>query len=189
MVTVNALRNTGLAATVVVASLVAPVMAADPSQNQGPPSVQSQPSQEVPMGGHGPMMGRGMMGPGMMMPGMGSMMMGIPAQHIEGWIAFLRTELKITDAQTPLFNSFAEALRTATKSLQDWHEQMLSGERPDTWPERLTRHEQMMTAHLEALKKVKSAAIPLYNALSADQKQTADSLPMGMGMGMGMMGR
>lgn len=202
MVTVKALRNTGLAATVVVASLVAPVMAADPAQNQGPSSTQSPPPPAAPMGGHGPMMGRGMMkpgmmgdcsssdgmGPGMMMPGMGSMMMGIPAQHIEGWIAFLRTELKITDAQTPLFNSFAEALRAAATSLQDWHEQMRSGERPDTWPERLTRHEQMMTAHLEALKKVKSAAIPLYNALSADQRQTADSLPMGMGMGMGMMG-
>ena len=142
------------------------------------------------------MMGRGMMGPGMMGgcgsgDGMGPGMMGGPAQHIEGWIAFLRTELKITDAQTPLFNSFAEALRAAAKSLQDWHEQRRSGERPDTWPERLTWHEQMMTTHLEALKKVKSAAIPLYNALSADQKQTADSLPMGMGMGMGMgmMGR
>jgi len=35
-------------------------------------------------------------------------------------------------------------------------------------------------------KKVKSAVIPLYNALSLDQKQTADSLNRLM-MGMGMM--
>jgi len=41
-----------------------------------------------------------------------------------------------------------------------------------------------MTTHLEVFKKVKSAAIPLYNALSPDQKQTADSLLMGMVMGM-----
>ena len=139
------------------------------------------------MSGRG--MGMGMMGGCSSGGGMGPGMMGVPAQHIEGWIAFLRTELKITDAQTPLFNTFADTLRAAAKSLQSLHNQMRSGERPDTWPERLTRHEQMMTAHLEALKKVKGAAIPLYNALSADQKQTADSLPMGMGIGMGMMGR
>src|SRR5512144_3059987 len=107
MFTVTALRKTGLAATWVAASLAAPVMAADQAQNQGPPSTQSQPPPDTPMGGHGPMMGRGMMGPGMMGGygmgpgmmggcgsgyGMGPGMMGGPAKHIEGWIAFLRTE-------------------------------------------------------------------------------------------------
>ena len=48
-----------------------------------------------------------------MIPGMGPMMMGGPAKHLEGRIAFLRTELGITDAQMPLFNAFAEALRAA----------------------------------------------------------------------------
>ena len=46
-----------------------------------------------------------------------------------------------------------------------------------------------MTAHLEALRKLKSAIDPLYAALSDEQKKTADQLmvgPMGI-MGMGMM--
>jgi len=46
-----------------------------------------------------------------------------------------------------------------------------------------------MAAHLDSLRKLKVAVEPLYAALSADQKKTADELmvgPMGM-MGMGMM--
>jgi len=167
-----------------LASLTGPVIA-QPTGQQGSGqgySMPMGPGMKQPM----PMMQGCGMGPGMMMPGMGPMMMGGPAKHIEGRIAFLRTELGITDAQMPLFNAFAEALRAAAKSLQGLHDQMISGERPDTLPERLTWHEQMMTAHLEALKKVKSAAVPLYNALSAEQKQTADSLMTGVGM-MGMM--
>jgi hypothetical protein len=43
--------------------------------------------------------------------------------------------------------------------------------------------EKMMTAHLEALRKLKSAVDPLYAALSDEQKKTADELLMGpMGM-------
>lgn len=45
-----------------------------------------------------------------------------------------------------------------------------------------------MTPDLEVLKKVKSATILLYNALSAEQKQTADSLNRFI-IGMRMMGR
>jgi LTXXQ motif family protein len=41
----------------------------------------------------------------------------------------------------------------------------------------------MMNAHLEALRKLKAAADPLYAALSDEQKKTADELLMGpMGM-------
>jgi hypothetical protein len=43
-------------------------------------------------------------------------------------------------------------------------------------PERLQRHEQMMTAHLEALHKVIAAVSPLYDALTPDQKAKADRL-------------
>jgi hypothetical protein len=49
--------------------------------------------------------------------------------------------------------------------------------------DRLAAWEKMMTAHLEALRKFKTAVDPLYAALSAEQKKTADELligPMGM---------
>ena len=77
--------------------------------------------------------GRGMMGPGMMGQGMmgcpmygdrmgGGMgrmgMMSAQAGHVEGRIAFLKTELKITDAQLPLWNAVADAMRGDAKSME-----------------------------------------------------------------------
>jgi len=49
----------------------------------------------------------------MPMMGMMQMMMGQNAMagHIEGRIAFLKTELKITDEQQPLWNAVADAMR------------------------------------------------------------------------------
>jgi len=47
-----------------------------------------------------------------MMMGQGGMPM--MAKHIDGRLAFLKTELKITDAQLPLWNVFAQAMRTTT---------------------------------------------------------------------------
>ena len=41
-------------------------------------------------------------------------MMGM-GDHIEGRIAFLKAELKITDAQLPQWNTFADALRSDAK--------------------------------------------------------------------------
>ena len=115
-----------------------------------------------------------------MIPRMGPMLMGGPAKHLEGRIAFLRTELGIIDTQMPLFNAFTEALWVAAKSVQGLHNQMISGKCPDTLPERLAWYEQIMTAHLEAFKKVRSTAVSLYQALSAEQQQLADSFMIGM---------
>jgi hypothetical protein len=133
------------------------------------------------------MQGGMMMGPGTMdmpmMQGMRpGMMMGGPGQHIEGRLAFLRAELGITPEQEQVWSTYADALREAASSMQGMHDQMMSGGMPATLPERLERQEQMMTARLAALKKTKAAAVPLYNALGPEQKQTADALMMGMGM-------
>jgi len=57
----------------------------------------AQQSTQPMMGQQMPMMGQGWMGNTMMGPGMMPMM--DPSQHIEGRLAFLKTELKITDAQ------------------------------------------------------------------------------------------
>ncbi len=55
--------------------------------------------------------GRGVRG------GMGRLgMMSAEASHVEGRIAFLKTELRITDAQLPLWNAVADALRDNAKS-------------------------------------------------------------------------
>jgi hypothetical protein len=118
-----------------------------------------------------------------MMQGMRSgMMMGGPGQHIEGRIAFLKTELGITPEQEEVWSAYADALRQAATSMQGMHDQMMSGGMPSTMPERMQWHDQMMSSRLEALKALRAAAVPLYNALSPEQKQTADALMMGMGM-------
>ena len=62
-----------------------------------------------------PMMGGQQMG-GMPMMGM-MQMMGSMADHVEGRIAFLKTELKITDAQQPLWNAVGDAMRANAKDM------------------------------------------------------------------------
>jgi hypothetical protein len=113
------------------------------------------------------------------------------AGHVEGRIAFLKAELKITDTQQPLWNTVADAMRASAKSMPGIANGMpMMGSAAATLPERLAAHETMMAAHLDGLRKFKAAVEPLYAALAPDQKKTADTLmigPMGMGMGMGMM--
>ena len=127
----------------------------------------------------------------MPMMGMMQMMMGQNgmAGHVEGRIAFLKAELKVTDAQQPLWNAVAEAIRSNVKDMAGMPHGMAMMGGSATLPEKLAAHEKMMAAHLDGLRRVRTAFEPLYAALSADQKKTADALmigPMGV-MGMGMM--
>jgi len=121
----------------------------------------------------------GMMGGGMdqMMAMMRAMMAergGMMFDHVEDRLAALRSELKITDAQMPQWNRFADALRSTAKSMKGVHEQMMQEGMPATLPARLDLHEKMLSAHLEALKSIKTALNPLYAALSDAQKKLAD---------------
>lgn len=111
----------------------------------------------------------------------GQMMGGGPAKHIEGRLAFLKTELGITDAQMDAWEDYADAMRKSAGSMQQMHETMMSGDPPTSFPERMERHEQMMSARIETLRTLRDAAVPLYEALDDEQKQVADSI-MGMGM-------
>jgi len=156
----------------------------------GTPAAQGTPTGSMPGSSGGmPMMGERQMGERPMM-GMMQMMMGSMADHVEGRIAFLKTELKITDAQQPLWNAVGDAMRANAKEMAAMMPMMQSMMQPSgTLPEKLAGREKAMTAHLEALRKLKAAIDPLYAALSDEQKKTADQLvvgPMGI-MGMGMM--
>ena len=119
----------------------------------------------------------------MMMGRDGMGMMGAIARHVEGRLAFLKTELKITDAQLPLWNAVADAMRANAKTMGDMAGGMMGSSQTATLPDKLAMRDKMMTAHLEALRKFKAAVDPLYAALSDEQKKTADELligPMGM---------
>jgi LTXXQ motif family protein len=141
--------------------------------------------------GRGAMMGGGatMESGGMPMTGMMRMMGengmgGMMAGHVEGRLAFLKTELKITDVQLPLWEKVADAIRANAKTISTITPGgVMEGGRTGTLPDKLAQREKMMTVHLDALRKFKAAVDPLYAALSPEQKKTADQLLMGpMGM-------
>jgi hypothetical protein len=161
------------------------------------------PAQTSPQGGQqgmagGTMMGAGMMGSGMsgdmmpMMPMMRMMMahmseMSMPgmdmADRIEGRIAFLRTELKITDAQQKPWNDFAQTLRENARKLGDMRSMMAPNAATQTVAQRLEQQEKWYTARLEGIRALKGATSELYSALSDEQKKTADQiLPPHLGL-------
>lgn len=170
-----------LLAAAVAASLMAPATAQQQMQGGMQQGMQGSPGM---MQGQG-MQGQGMQGQmmgGQMMGNMGGHMMGGgPAKHIEGRLAFLKTELGITDAQMDAWKDYADAMRKSAGSMQQMHETMMSGDPPTSFPDRMERREQMMSARIETLRTLRDAAVPLYEALDDEQKQVADSI-MGMGM-------
>src|SRR3974390_1757484 len=118
-------------------------------------------------GAQGMMGGRGMMDGNMPMTNM-MQMMGMVGQRgaetgcagmsgmatidrVEGRIAFLRTELKITDTQASAWNAFADALRANAKKLGDIRASMMSvpSTAQQTLADRLDLQEKWLQARLE----------------------------------------
>ena len=110
---------------------------------------------------------------------MGQHDMPMMAKHIEGRLAFLKTEMKITDAQLPLWNAFAQAMRDDASTMQATPHPMMGMNKAETLPDKLAARETRLSARLEALRKLKAAVDPLYAALTADQKKTADEIIAG----------
>ncbi len=198
MTTFRNLMTAGALGTALIASM--PVLAEDAHHPAAAPSPAPQSIAPTPMpqppaaaptpdpqqGGMGSWM-MGMMG-GTASTGMMGQMMA-PAR-IEGRIAFLRTELGITAAQQPLWDAFAEALRSnargMTGMMSAMQGQMMSGQGAagTTLPQRIEAHEPMLAARLDALRKVGTALDPLYAAFDDAQKRTADQLLLPMPMGL-----
>ena len=156
----------------------------------------------MPMMGSGTM-GSGTMGPGMMSSGMmGSGMMGqggsaagedgigmmgatMGARHVEGRIAFLKTELKITAAQERLWRAVADVMRAEAGAGTTMPGPAAAADTNSTLPQRLAAREKFLSGRLDNLRKYRAAVEPLYAALNDEQKRTANEL---MGIGGGMMG-
>lgn len=132
--------------------------------------------------GMGRMMGWGMYGPDAML------------DRVDGRLAYLKTELKITDAQAPAWDKLAGVVKANAETHNAMMKDMMAGMRSGDFlkkplPERLTIQETHLTARLEQVKATKVAVEELYAQLDADQKKSADEivLPMmGMGPGRGM---
>ncbi|MBR0882872.1 hypothetical protein ABIF65_007896 [Bradyrhizobium japonicum] len=99
--------------------------------------------------------------------------------RVEGRIAFLRTELKITEAQTSAWNAFADALRTNAKTLGGMRGSMMMPQQGTGSPdlvEKLSLQEKWLAARLDGTRAIKSALSNLAGTFSEEQKKTADEL-------------
>jgi hypothetical protein len=141
--------------------------------------------------GGGMMWGRGGFGPG---PGMMAWMFGpgddgARIDYVEGRLAFVKAELKITPQQTTLWDKFATTVRANAKTINERRARFMDRHYWATpLPERLDQQEKAMAAHLDALRQTNASLKPLYAALDDAQKKTADALLGGPMMGaLGMM--
>lgn len=108
--------------------------------------------------------------------------------RVDGRLAFLKAELKITDAQKAAWDKFAAAVRASAKNMLDRMNAMHSGGQGGlTLPDRLELQEQFMTARLDEIKQVKAGLKDIYAVLTDAQKKDADTIVLPM-MGFGMMG-
>lgn len=124
-------------------------------------------------GGMGP--GQGMVGQGAGPDRMDFTMR--PFRRIEGQLAYIRTELRITDAQAPQWNAFADAVRAQSGRLRQAVMQgMQAAAQPVPAPQQIEQRIALVSAHLEAMRTVQAAMGQLYTTLSEDQRRTADEL-------------
>jgi hypothetical protein len=133
-------------------------------------------------------------------PIMGGMMSKMMAEHsnmmmfhhTEGYLAFLKAELQITDAQSTPWTAYADAVRGVAKKA---HEAMpgmaaapvapampampMMAVMSASWPDKLAANEKALTEQLDALKSMRPVVTALYAVLTPDQKKKADELGAG----------
>ncbi|WP_245478241.1 MULTISPECIES: Spy/CpxP family protein refolding chaperone [unclassified Mesorhizobium] len=128
--------------------------------------------------------------------GMGGPMGGFDSDEmldrIDGRVAFLKTELKITDEQAPAWDELAGVIRSTAEA----HNELMRGMMQEfhdgdflkkPLPERLAYQQTHLEARLEQVKSIRAAVEKLYATLSDQQKKAADEIVLPM-MGMGLSG-
>jgi periplasmic protein CpxP/Spy len=101
----------------------------------------------------------------------------LPSQLVDGRIAFLKAELKITPAQETQWQQVATAMHENAKAL----DQVIAGARQQhrgamDAVQRLTLREQFTTVRADNDTRLLNAFKPLYASLSPEQQQTANEL-------------
>jgi len=103
-------------------------------------------------------------------------------ERVEGQLAYLKTELRITAAQEPQWNVFANVFRAnkekqlqSCRMAQEQSRSMASA----SLPESIKIKEDRLSEQLEALRVLDAALQPLYSSLSKEQKKTADEILRG----------
>jgi hypothetical protein len=116
----------------------------------------------MPMGMHGPMMGKGGGCAGRDM-----------TRHLDGHVAFLKAELKITPAQEAEWTVFADALRSSAATMGPM--MGLLGQ-TESVTQTFEQKERLLTTRLENTRRMHAAWSKLEPVLSADQRKAAAEL-------------
>jgi hypothetical protein len=113
-----------------------------------------------------------------------------PAERAEARLAYVKTALKITPAQEPQWNAYANFIRKTAGDMEQRFQRRSEGgqrasasrERPNA-VQRLERQQQMHAAANKRLGELLAVQKPLYDVLSAEQKKIADEVlsPRGRG--------
>ncbi len=122
-------------------------------------------------------------GPGVAGPGVANPAMACAAdQHVEGQLAFIKAELRITEEQTPVWDVFAEAFRSDKQrktasclAAQEQARTLASANLLDSMRLMETR----LTEQLDSLRAMEAAVRPLYGMLTKEQKKKADDILKG----------
>jgi len=107
----------------------------------------------------------------------------LPSERVDARLAYLKTALKITDAQQAQWDAFAGTLRKHAREADqrvqafraDGAARREQGARP-TAIERMERGQARLTAASTRLAETLAVAKPLYAALSPEQQKIADEL-------------
>lgn len=113
----------------------------------------------------------------------------LPGALIEPQLAFIKTALKLTDAQLPAWNGIADMLREQAKRRDAEIAARRASEEKPSLPEDLIARLQDRQHHIveegDDLSKLLATLKPLYAMLNAEQKETAGQLfppgPMAFG--------
>jgi hypothetical protein len=104
----------------------------------------------------------------------------LPGERVEAELAYLKTALKITDAETQAWNKVADALRDRAKR-KDAEIIAMRARTPDAAPptlvDMLEHHQKEAAGEADEASKLLAAVKPLYAMLTPEQKETADHLP------------
>ncbi len=102
--------------------------------------------------------------------------------HIDGQLAYIKAELKLTPAQEAQWNVFASVFRDdkerqaqACRRAQEQNRQMMAASLPDS----LRLKAQHLSDQIESLRRLEAAVQPFYESLTRDQKKVADEIMKG----------
>lgn len=94
-------------------------------------------------------------------------------RNVEDRIAYLHAQLKITPAQEPQWNTFADVMRSNGQTMSQLFQQRRAATNLTALDD-MKQYAAIAQAHADGMKKLLDAFDPLYSSLSPEQKKLAD---------------